>query len=153
MGTWTQRSVCIDEIHYNDKGQPLPVQQTLSSVASVQNHQPFKVRIGNADFPASSVVSFKNVDLGTGYYYLAANVLDLNVDGKLEVRLDSPEGTLVGSITLTEARLTGRDGLIETFLREANGTHDVYFVHRKGTKTGTLRLRNIRFFAGSSMNQ
>ena len=153
MGTWTQRSVCIDEIHYNDKGQPLPVQQTLSSVASVQNHQPFKVRIGNADFPASSVVSFKNVDLGTGYYYLGANVLDVNVDGKLEVRLDSPEGTLVGSITLTEARLTGRDGLIETFLREANGTHDVYFVHRKGTKTGTLRLRNIRFFAGSSMNQ
>ncbi len=40
-GTWTQRSVCIDEIKYRADGSILPVQQTLGSVDKVSIDQPF----------------------------------------------------------------------------------------------------------------
>lgn len=146
-GTWTQRSVCVDEIQYNDDGTVKPVVQTLSGPTPVKVNQPFAIPLGDASIKVAH--KFSNVPLGTGYYYLSAVIQDANVDGKLEVRLGSPNGQLAGTITLTQKRMADRQGYVDTFLREARGTQDVYLVHKKGAKTGNLKLKNIQFFAGS----
>lgn len=148
-GTWTQRSVSIDEMKYEPDGRLLPVQQTLSSVAPVVVSQPFEIKLGNASFAGRSDVRLDQVPLGSGYYYLDAVVKSEEVDGKLEIRLDAPNGPLVGAITLSAKRLSERGGLVDTFIRDAKGTRDVYLVHKKLKKQGELELEQVRFFAGA----
>jgi hypothetical protein len=78
------------------------------------------------------------VDLGSGYYYFG--VEDARGSGRIEVRLDAPDGHLAGTIV-------PRPGVpSETFLRGANGMRDVYLVRH-----GEVEFTQPRFFAGAPL--
>lgn len=143
-GTWTQRSVCIDELKYNPDGTIIPVQQTVDGVNPVNIDQPFEIVLDKNPVNLSrdkSVSSYRNIDLGTGYYYFGLEANKLEKPCKVEIRLDKPEGLLLGTVVIK------RNGKAETLLRGANGKHDIFLVLK--SENASLGITNPRFFAGS----
>jgi beta-glucosidase len=86
-------------------------------------------------------IAFQDVDFGGGVSEFVASVAN---DGAsivgLEIRLDSPDGTLIGAI---QAPVTGSryDWATTTAsVSGATGTHDVYLV-----SGGAMRIRTFQF--------
>ncbi|MEL7118287.1 MAG: carbohydrate-binding protein, partial [Bacteroidota bacterium] len=161
-GTWTQRSVCIDPIHYEANGSIIPVQQTVTGVPKVSINQPFSIELiagstsgsklavknKNIRVLDSGALMYKNINLGSGYYFFGMDVKKLDTRGKVEIRLDDEDGLLLGSISFDQNAKNINKGRLETFLRGANGQHDVYLVF-KLEEPGNIKIANCEFFAGS----
>ncbi len=164
-GTWTQRSVSIDYLNYDENGKVIPVQQTIEGVNPVKVNQPFSINLkmsaaqllGEGRVKRDEVVAknatqikFSNVDLGTGYYYFGVKVNKTVTNGKIEVRRDAPNGLLMGTLLFDGDSMKINKSMNETFLREARGKHDVYlnFVINGDEE---LRVAAPRFFAGSPL--
>ncbi|WP_319503330.1 family 43 glycosylhydrolase [uncultured Draconibacterium sp.] len=143
-GTWTQRSVCVDELKYKQDGTLIPVQQTIESVDKVKVNQPYEIVLENESVKLNTdeSISYRDIDLGTGYYYFGLKAQDVKQPYNVEIRLDSTEGKLIGTVVVTE------NGTAETFLRNANGVHDVYLIVNDNTKNEII-FNAPRFFAGS----
>lgn len=146
-GTWTQRSVCVDVINYDENDMPLPVQQTIEGPKPVVVKQPYEVSLAKKSKVENGVVSYSNVDFGTGYYYFDANIAEKDLTGNLELRLGSADGTLVGTVVITPEVLKERGGLIDTAVRDAKGKQTLFLVW-KGEKALTS-LTAPRIFAGA----
>lgn len=83
---------------------------------------------------ADGYIGFKKLDL-TGIKQLelgaTASTLENNPGGTIEVRLDSPTGTLIGQTEVEVLPKTkGPAPLLKTDLKETTGTHDIYFVFK-----------------------
>jgi arabinoxylan arabinofuranohydrolase len=163
-GVWTQRSICIDSLNYRPDGTIIPVKQTIECVAPVVVNQPFQIQLDLASATKTNVnvsgqklsftsntatLRFNNVNLGSGYYYLDIKVNESVGNAKVQVRLDSPTGTLCGTIRLNANSENVNNGMIETFLREANGIHDIYLVFDLPGDYAQYDFESPRFFAGS----
>ena len=162
-GTWTQRSVCIDYLNYNPDGTAIPVQQTIEGVAKVQINQPFAINLDYKNAVRSKntslennafsvigegIISYKKINMGTGYYYFEADIEKSAANARIEIRKDNPDGMLMGTLLVNNESISKNFGKVQTFLRGANGTHDVYLVVKTSTNE-KVTLSNPRFFAGS----
>lgn len=162
-GTWTQRSVCIDYLNYNPDGSIVPVQQTLGSVAPVVVNQPFavdllckkpkltkSVKTVNKAFEVrgNGEISYKKINLGTGYYYFEVDVEECAGNAKIEVRKGSADGQLMGTILLNENSIFINEGKAQIAVRNASGNTDVHLVVIN-ENNNVLRFSNPRFLAGS----
>lgn len=163
IGTWTQRSVCVDYLNYNPDGTVIPVQQTIEGVAKIQANQPFAIHLeckkarrgknislqNNAfSVTGEGTISYKKINMGTGYYYFEADIEKGAENGHIEIRKGSPEGLLMGTLLINNESTLKNFGKSQTFLREANGTADIYLVI-KTEGNETVKFSNLRFFAGS----
>jgi arabinoxylan arabinofuranohydrolase len=162
-GTWTQRSVCVDYLNYNPDGTAIPVQQTIEGVAKIQINQPFAINLdckkakrskntsleNNAfSVTGEGIISYKKINMGTGYYYFEADIEKGAENARIEIRKGSPDGLLMGTLLINNESTLKNFGKSQTFLREANGTHDIYLVI-KAEENETVKFSNLRFFAGS----
>lgn len=140
-GTWTQRSVCIDELNYRKDGSIVPVKQTIEGVAAVKINQPAVVNLSlkQASLVDGESVSVSNVNLGTGYYYFSAEVSGVTAPLKIEVRTGATDGKLLGTL------LVKKDGYVDTSLIDANGKQTI-FLKAVG---GNVQISACRFFAGN----
>ncbi len=145
-GTWTQRSVCVDEIKYDENDMPLPVKQTIEGPQPVVVRQPFEIKLAKKENVKSNHVKFENVDFGTGYYYFDAKIRERDINGKLELRLGSPQGQLVGTVIVTSKQLKEQKGKLETAIRDAKGKQDLYLVW-KGAEP-LSQIESVRVYAG-----
>jgi arabinoxylan arabinofuranohydrolase len=146
MGTWTQRSVCIDLINFKSDGNIIPVKQTIEGVPKVVVNQPYEIMLQKTAIKtvnSQKPFVFKNINLGSGYYYFRFEASEVTSKSFIEVRLDSPEGKLVGTVPVTQ------DGIKTRAMREAKGLHDVYLVFKNETPDFKATIKNIRFIAGS----
>ena len=153
-GTWTQRSVCIDELKYNDDGTIIPVQQTLKGVDKVMINQPFEIVLQKKQVVLNQKqdeLIFKDINLGTGYYYFGCTVAKSVGNGKLEIRMDSDRGKLLGTIHLTPEASTKNNGVAETYTREASGKHAIHIVFVPEGSTDEVEISGLRFFAGAPL--
>jgi len=144
-GTWTQRSVCVDLLKYNEDGSIIPVQQTLSGVKKLNVKQTFKIKLNKEPLAVSNlknVLVFKDIDLGTGYYYFGLNAKEIKNPIKAEIRKGSEDGTLLGTLIIKQ------DGISEAFLRNAANKTDIYIVF-KDLSDEKVIISSMRFFAGS----
>lgn len=139
-GTWTQRSVCIDKLNYNEDGSIILVQQTLEGVDKVVNTQPYSVKlpVSNTSLKDGESVSIKNIDLGTGYYYFSAMVSGVKSSLKIEIS-SSSDNKLLGTL------LVKKDGYVDTSLIDANGKNDISIT----VKGGDVSVSDCRFIAGN----
>jgi arabinoxylan arabinofuranohydrolase len=140
-GTWTQRSVCIDSLKYNADGTIIPVQQTLKSVDKVSINQAFEINLLKKPLQLNAKklsLKFKNVKLGTGYYYFGIKACNVSKPTRAEIRLDKPNGKLVGTV------LINKNGIWECSLREAKGKRNVYVIF-----DSAIDVESMRFFAGN----
>ena len=88
------------------------------------------IAVGNADFGSGGARTFK------------ANVASA-LGGKIEVRLDSANGKLVGTLNVPSTGGTQSWREIETAVSGASGVHNVFFVF---TGTGTGNLFNVDYW-------
>jgi arabinoxylan arabinofuranohydrolase len=151
-GTWTQRSVCVDYLNYAPDGSIIPVRQTIEGVSAVKIDQPFEIRLSSDARFNSNIIEFQNVKFGTGYYYFDATLKsDPAFKGKIKIRLDRADGPLVGTCLLHPERLKTRNGLFDTYIRDAKGSRNVFLVLIPDTeaKASDITLLSPRFFAGA----
>lgn len=148
-----RRSVCVAELKFNPDGtiQELPWWEEADSVKQIEPLNPFqKVEAetiawsegmkseptkegGMCVYPArqDAFTQVKGVDFGAGAKSFQASVTSTRDDGKIEVRLDSPTGRLVGTCDVPN---TGADKWQEvTFpIEGVSGKHDIVFVFKGG---------------------
>ena len=142
-GTWTQRSVCIDKIQYDELGHLRPVQQTLKGVAPVVINQPYQIALDTKNTSINNNnLEFKNIDLGSGYYYASINVTGVTNITKCAIRLDKPDGELIGTFVIK------KDGKTETFLRNAKGKHTIFLVFDQNISK-SMQIISSEIFAGA----
>lgn len=161
-GTWTQRSVCVDVIEYNEDGSVIPVKQTVKGVDPVTINQPFEIKLepkkaeDNCGMKLkkdkllitdkTSCLTFHNIDLGSGYYYFDLKSFDLIGSGKIEIWLDGPKtGRLIGTMIVDES-IDYFQNKLSTSLIDAYGNHTVNLVI-EGLQGS--QISDIRFLAGS----
>ena len=107
--------------------------------------QAFKIKLNKEKLAVSNlnnVLVFKDIDLGTGYYYFGLNAKGIKNPIKAEIRKGSEDGTLLGTLIIKH------DGISETFLRNAANKTDIYIVF-KDLSDEKVIISSMRFFAGS----
>ena len=141
MGTWTQRSVCIDKLNYNEDGSVIPVQQTIEGVEKVTIKQRFKIELLKNSLPLNENKphSFSNIQLGTGYYYFAVEVKNVTTAFMLQVK--TKQGLLLTTVPVKQS------GIIEVGLNYAKGSQEIVIIPVGVTDAATLK--SACFFAGS----
>ena len=139
-GTWTQRSVCVDSLNYNNDSTIIPVKQTLSGVSKIDINQPYEIVVqkGAKKVFAGKILKFENVNLGSGYYYFGIKASQVNQPLTAKVFSGSEKGELLGTVKIKE------ECIACTFLRNANGIKDIYLIF-----DGKAKVSNLNFFAGS----
>lgn len=93
--------------------------------------------INNGDY-----VAYKNVDFGAGASGFQARVASGTNGGMLEIRLDSPNGKLVGSVYVPGTGGWQNWTNVTCSVSGANGKHDLYLVFTGGSGY----LFNINYF-------
>lgn len=85
-------------------------------------------------------VKFENVKLDTGHsrFSVRFGVTDANAGRQIEVRLGSPTGTLMGSLTTTGTGAYDAMEEQQTTISAVSGTFDVYFVFSGGSGVGNI---------------
>ncbi|TAE59494.1 MAG: carbohydrate-binding protein [Bacteroidetes bacterium] len=101
-----------------------------------------------------SYIAYKGLDL-SGIALVEAQVgLVTNVTGggSVEIRLDRPDGELIGSIDASQKMIEAGFGLKSSALKPVSGTHDLYFVFTgKDTQKPVCVLDWIWFKKGSGI--
>lgn len=145
MGTWTQRSVCVDKLDYTKDGNIIPVKQTLAGVAKVNINQPYALPLekkSKKNIEVGKPLVFKNINLGSGYYYFQFDISGISENADLEIRLDAPTGKLLG----TYKNL--KEGQFIQAVREATGVHDVFLVLKSVQSNAKATLNQLSFIGG-----
>lgn len=152
-GTY-KRSVCVKPFTYNSDG-TIPKLQEFSTTDTAQNGtlNPFKqteaeticwesgvetescseggmdvAYIENGDY-----IKVKGVDFGTGAASFEARVASDTSGGKIELHLDSPTGTLVGTCAVSGTGGWQSWTTKSCDVSGATGTHDLYFKFTGGS--------------------
>ncbi|NDI36482.1 carbohydrate-binding protein [Chengkuizengella sediminis] len=92
-------------------------------------------------------ISFNDVEFGDGdgATGIEARVASESDGGTLEIRLDSTDGTLVGSVDINNTGGWQSWVTNTTSISNATGTHDVYFVFTGGSGEGIGNLNWFKF--------
>ncbi|MCX6937277.1 MAG: carbohydrate-binding protein [Verrucomicrobia bacterium] len=165
-----RRYTCVEEFKYLPNGDMPKIEQTKNGVGGVCTikHDAFG-RFKGDDYTGSSPgikqnsskedgpnimyvesmknkswISFKNFDFGAGAASFEIEVDSAGKGGLIELRIDSPDGQIIGSTTVGstdgETRWKNQTGPI----KNARGVHDLYMVFN-GDEELNLKVRHFRF--------
>ncbi|MBN2650017.1 MAG: family 43 glycosylhydrolase [Prolixibacteraceae bacterium] len=153
-GEGFKRSVSVEQFSYNDDGTIPLIEPTKKGVKeSVSNVDPYKnieaetiawseglktsgnsqsgvyvSQINNGDY-----LIVRSVDFGKGAKTFAARVASASQGGQIEVRLDTPDGKLLGTIDVKNTGSWEKWSTVKGKVKKATGVHDVCLVF-KGSK-------------------
>jgi cytochrome c len=105
----------------------------------------FNDQVGLENVKHGSWAAYKNIDL-TGVKKAIINgfiMADMTVGGEVEVRLDKPDGKLLGKAKFTAPGMSA----VNTKLETTEGMHDLYFVF-VNSQAGD---KNLFFFGGAKL--
>ncbi len=142
------RSVCVEQFKYNEDGKIPTINMTKAGAPQIGNLNPYDtiqaeticwesgVETENCDEGGMNVceienedyIKVKGVDFGKGAASFEARVASGTKGGNIELRLDSPSGTLVGTCVVS-----GTDGwqnweTKSCTVNGADGIHDLFLV-------------------------
>ena len=104
--------------------------------------------INNGDY-----TFYKNVDFGTGANTFSVNASSISEKGtacgRIELRLDSKDGTLIGSCKITGTGSWSEWQNFSCNIKGASGVHDLYLVY-KDSESNSGYLFNVNYFSFSS---
>jgi len=148
-----KRSVCIEQFKFNADGSIPVINPTKEGVTeSASNLNPYKrveaetigwevgVKTAKDDKLGVYVTDINNgdyikvrcVDFGKGAKSFEASVASATQGGSIEIRIDSPTGTLLGSCAIKSTGSFQTWAVRSCKLNKVKGVHDVYFLFKGG---------------------
>ncbi|WP_376773951.1 carbohydrate-binding protein [Paenibacillus phytorum] len=123
--------------NYDSKSGSLSVNSTVDGGQQVEN-------VRNGDYAVYKDINFDDFDRSGGSMAFSARVSAdaSNSGGTIEVRLDSPTGTLAGKLDVNPTGGWTTYQTLSTTINNVSGTHDVYLVF----KTSHTYVCNINWF-------
>ncbi len=161
------RSVCVEQFKYNSDGTIPSIPMTKNGPAQLGNLNPYikneaeticwesgieteKCSEGGMDVcnvENGDYIKVKGVDFGSGAVSFDARVASAASGGKIELRLDSPTGTLVGTCTVSGTGGWQTWATKSCTVSGATGIHDLYLKFTGGS--GSLFNFNWWKFTGT----
>jgi hypothetical protein len=80
----------------------------------------------------NAFIKVRGVDFGKGAKSFAASVASTANDGKIELRLDSPTGPLIGTCRVPNTGSAAKWTTASCRVEHAAGVHDLYFMFTGG---------------------
>lgn len=160
------RSVCVEQFKYNADGTFPRINMTANGIEPVENLNPYKRTEAEAicwesgvetaensttggyvtDIDKGDYIKVKSVDFGTiGAGLFTANVACGTNGGTVELRLDSKDGALIGTLPVcyTGGENVWKDEI--TSVSGATGIHDLYLVFKGNYAGKILNMNNWVF--------
>jgi len=150
-GSGFKRSVCIDELKFNGDGSVQRVEPTDGMARGVDNLNPFaKVEAATiafeegietasdsltrnvyvTDISNGDYIKVRRVDFGKGVKSFEANVSAIAQGGSIEIRMDNPTGTLLGTLNVKSTGGLLKWTVQSCKLTNIKGVHDICFVFK-----------------------
>lgn len=159
------RSVCVEEFSYHEDGAIPRIKNTVAGIVyGVANLDPFKVVQAETIAWTEGVetafdqemgmyvtavdpedyIKVRNVDFGAGVKSFNARVAAVMPGSVIEIRLDSPKGTVVGDLKVKSTGGLKKWKMLSCPVNSVKGVHDLYFVF-KGKGSELLNFDSWRF--------
>ena len=148
-----KRSVCIEPFTFNTDGSIPLITPTKEGVKeSAANLNPFvrveaetigweegietakdeKVGVYVTDITNGDYIKVRSVDFGKGAKSFEANVASATDGGSIEIHVDRPTGTLLGTCIVKSTGGVTNWAVQSYRINKAKGVHDIYFVFKGG---------------------
>ncbi|WP_456088491.1 family 43 glycosylhydrolase [Parabacteroides sp.] len=173
--TGTMRKACLEPITFNPDGTINEVEMTTQGVGGpispsyrmdaaraclLSGHVAVAVRRPDNDVPVEYLSSIRDGDHAYWKYYdfsgtdvdrFICKTWDRNKKAKIEIRLDSPEGELLGVCDLEAMNGEVAYAIHETHIKSVTGKHALVLVFKAAEPTGTEEedLMNLEWFTFS----
>ena len=170
-GWANMRKACVEPITFNPDGTVLEVEMTTQGVGGSINplkrmdaartcemsgNLIIKVRRPNHDIPVEYLSEIRNGDYAHWRYfdftnakanYFVCKTWDKNEAGTIEIRLDAPDGELIGTCQLNPMQNGAAYAIHKTKVKSVTGKHAVVLVFKgKSDKDNQQNLMNLEWF-------
>ncbi|MBN2588533.1 MAG: carbohydrate-binding protein [Sedimentisphaerales bacterium] len=160
VSTTEHRNICLDRLYYNQDGTIQKVIPTANGLTQLKSLDPF-VRVEAETIAKQSgietescseggmnVTSIENgdwilvrgVDFGTDANSFGAQVASENYSGSIELRLDSLNGTVIGTCFVPNTGGVQKWTMAYCSINEASGVHDLYLKFKGGRESNVFNI-------------
>jgi len=164
------RSVCVEEFTYNPDGTFPTLNMTTEGVSPVKNLNPYirneaetiawsygvrtepcsKGGMNVCNIDDGDYIKVRSVDFGTeGAVSFIASVSSVTDGGMIELRLDSPDGLLIGELNVPNTGGFDNWKLCSTSVTQAQGVHDLFFVFKGKAQNDLFKFDFWQFTAAT----
>ncbi len=170
-GSGFARSVAVEEFKYNPDGSFPTIKMSTSGPSAIATLNPYTRVEAETICNSSGVetescgegtlnvgyiengdwIKVKNVDFGSGAKSFEARVASAYGGGRIELRLDGTNGTLIGTVEVGSTNGWQNYVTKSCNISGVTGKHDLYFVFKGGS--GSLMNFNYWKFTGDSSAQ
>lgn len=118
--------------------------ETMAWAEGVETATDEKLGVYVTDISNGDYIKVRNVDFGKGARKFEAETSAIADGGIIEIRIDSLEGTLLGTCKVKQSGSWQNWKLQSAKIRKVKGIHDVYFVF-KGSESQLFNLNRWKF--------
>lgn len=118
--------------------------ETMAWAEGVETAKDEKSGVYVTDISNGDYIKVRNVDFGKGARKFEAETSAIADGGIIEIRIDSLEGTLLGTCKVKQSGSWQNWKLQSAKIRKVKGIHDVYFVF-KGSESQLFNLNRWKF--------
>ncbi len=142
------RSVCVEQLHFNEDGSIPTINMTKEGAPQIGHLNPYdpiqaeticwtggvetqicdEGGMNVCDIENGDYIKIKGVDFGEGAKSFAVRVASETQGGHIELRLDSPTGTLIGTSAVSGTGGWQKWETVRCTVDGAAGVHDLYLV-------------------------
>jgi len=142
------RSTHLNEVFFNEDGSIQNIIGTYQGVPQIKELNPFtrveaetfawnagvktrEIESGNralTDIHSGDWIALSKVDFGDGAASFTASIAGAATDGFIELRLDSVDGELIGTLPVRISDMQGGWTELTTEIRPVQGVHDLYII-------------------------
>lgn len=171
-----QRNFCVDRLNFNADGTIQQVQITTNGLSQLKNLSPYSVNEAETMAQGSGIqteacseggrnvgfiengdwIKITGVDFGSGAGSFEARVASQTSGGNIEIRLDSPTGTLIGtcevgntggwqSWSTKTCTVSGATGVHDLYLKFSGGSGYLFNINWWRFDATSGNLRRIEF--------
>jgi arabinoxylan arabinofuranohydrolase len=106
--------------------------ETIAWAEGVETVSDSKRGICVTDIDDNDYLKVRSVDFGKGAKSFEANLVTLAEGGKIEIRLDGVDGTLLGTCSVTPKSGSQSSAVQSCKIKKVRGVHDLYLVFKGG---------------------
>jgi arabinoxylan arabinofuranohydrolase len=173
VSTTEHRNICLDKLEYNPDGTIKPIVPTIDGLTQLKYLNPFErveaetiaqqsgIKTEVCSEGGMNVTSIENgdwirlrgVDFGTDANSFGARVASTNFSGSIELRLDSLNGTVIGTCFVPNTGDAQTWTTAYCSIYGAYGVHDLYLKFKGSDESSLFNINWWQFIAGRNITR